>query len=1121
MNHQEANAEVDRSTDGVNWTNLTPTPLTGGRVNNFTDTTASPLQAYRYRIVVQDNADGGHTALSATSDSFTATSWVSAHIGSSAGGSAGVSGDGQTLSVQTTGQGIGGTSDDFRYVFRTLTGDGEIVAHVSGFANTSLPSSAGVMFREPASPTSAPAANAKYVTFTRSTNGYVAFSDRPTVGGGYDAPNIGTISSSWLKLVRAGSQFTAYTSSDGATWTQAWQANVQMGQTLDAGLVTAASGYGASNTATLDHISVIAADHTLPSGWSNAAINPSGGTPTIPGSARFDPAGGTFTVETNEQNVGGTADSFNYTYQSFSGDGQLIARVASVSNSGGLAKAGVMIRQSATAPDSPYALMAITAGGSAVFQYRTTTGGSSTETYVTGNSAPKWVKLVRSSGSFSGYVSADGVTWTQVGSAASFTMNTSATAGLSVSAAGYGNLNTSSFDNVAVSPSSLSAPSNLVASASGRTHVVRLIWSQVTGATGYVVERGDGSSPTTWTAVGTTGNTAELNTSRYGSSKIVFFDGTAKEYSTYSYRVRTLNGPATSLPSSTATATTAQMRSMYADLNTNVRTDTNGIEDIMNVNMDSLLSTHHNYRDPFGSTAQADVMATAKSLYEAGYRTFDFDQENIVWFDSNDPNPDYDSVNDVNNFVYTLDLTQASAYTKRNTWYLDYNASKAVVDNSVSVYKTWIQWFRAGLRTAINYNSADPGQVGLFGGIPGSMGDPYDPVEITFNRRVWNYLLGYDTDANGVPTSYTASKDITANSSGTSDSNGFDFLISALYQPGDNPALDSQSHHVPDVLPIDVNMVASGEEYGAGDQVRLDLPIYQYNNPNYVFGVQAGVQLPTDLWKENLAEIRRASDGFAVFNLTASQIDPQGVFPSFRGASNTAATAPTNLQINAAGMHLSWTNPDSTAWSFVVERSVGDANHFVPVGGTTAGTSSPATITWDDPDITTGTRYYYRVRAVNAFGNSALSAVVSAAATRDADAINQANTFDGASSLFAINWGYGFQRNNYYNPNDYYQIDHGFGQWVKYSATKFSGTESQITLNYATPVSGGHLEVWIDQVPGGSGSALMSITAQNTGGYAAFASYTLSLPSSISSGVHDLYLYSPDGFANLAWFKFL
>src|SRR5207244_5478717 len=55
-------------------------------------------------------------------------------------------------------------------------------------------------------------------------------------------------------------------------------------------------------------------------------------------------------------------------------------------------------------------------GPSIYFYSRATTGGTTASQRNAVNGLPYWVKLVRSGNTFSGYASADGVNWAQVGS---------------------------------------------------------------------------------------------------------------------------------------------------------------------------------------------------------------------------------------------------------------------------------------------------------------------------------------------------------------------------------------------------------------------------------------------------------------------------------------------------------------------------------------------------------------------------------------------------------------------------------------------------------------------------------------------------------------------------------
>ena len=151
----------------------------------------------------------------------------------------------------------------------------------------------------------------------------------------------------------------------------------------------------------------------LPEPWQNADF----GSPSHAGSAAYDGGyfDGTFTVEGGGADIWGSSDSFHYVYQTFSGDGEIRARVHSIGNTHDWAKAGVMVRETMDA-GSKHAMMILTAGKGMYFQRRVETGGTSAST--TGAAAPQWVKIVRAGDTFTGFASASGEagTWTEVGS---------------------------------------------------------------------------------------------------------------------------------------------------------------------------------------------------------------------------------------------------------------------------------------------------------------------------------------------------------------------------------------------------------------------------------------------------------------------------------------------------------------------------------------------------------------------------------------------------------------------------------------------------------------------------------------------------------------------------------
>jgi hypothetical protein len=151
------------------------------------------------------------------------------------------------------------------------------------------------------------------------------------------------------------------------------------------------------------------APSTLPYPWLHQDI----GSPVLSGSASY--SAGTFTVKAAGADIWGSSDQFHYVYRPLSGDGTIIARVASIQNTDPWAKTGVMIRES-LASNSTFVEMIVSPGKGLAFQRRLATGGMATHTGGAMVAAPYWVKLTRRGNTFAGYSSPDGVTWTLVGS---------------------------------------------------------------------------------------------------------------------------------------------------------------------------------------------------------------------------------------------------------------------------------------------------------------------------------------------------------------------------------------------------------------------------------------------------------------------------------------------------------------------------------------------------------------------------------------------------------------------------------------------------------------------------------------------------------------------------------
>ena len=242
----------------------------------------------------------------------------------------------------------------------------------------------------------------------------------------------------------------------------------------------------------------------LPKGWVDQDVGAVG----FAGGATY--ASGTFSINGSGADIWGTSDGFNYCYQTVSGDGTVIARVTSVQNTATYAKAAVMFRQS-TPAESIYVSMQVNPNGAVYFAYRTATGGASTGAGWTGSGSPKWLRLVRSGTNFSGYYSSNGSAWTQLGATVTIPMASDMLAGLAVSAVNNSALNSSVFDNVAITGfGSPVTPTGLTASQV--LGGVNLAWNATNQATSYQLKRATSSGgPYTTLATSTTTSFMDLS----------------------------------------------------------------------------------------------------------------------------------------------------------------------------------------------------------------------------------------------------------------------------------------------------------------------------------------------------------------------------------------------------------------------------------------------------------------------------------------------------------------------------------------------------------------------------------------------------------------------------------
>jgi hypothetical protein len=189
----------------------------------------------------------------------------------------------------------------------------------------------------------------------------------------------------------------------------------------------------------------------LPAPWVSTDVGSVG----VPGSSSF--GSGIFTVKGAGADIWGSADAFQYAYQPFGGDGEIVARVTSEQNTDVYAKAGVMIRDTLSANSSHVVLYSLPDGRIEVLA-RPSNGSLTSYIGGTTSTFPVWLKLIRSGSTVTAAVSQDGARWTAIATA-SPNLSASATTGLVVTSHNSSVLNRSTFDHVGVTVStSLSPP---------------------------------------------------------------------------------------------------------------------------------------------------------------------------------------------------------------------------------------------------------------------------------------------------------------------------------------------------------------------------------------------------------------------------------------------------------------------------------------------------------------------------------------------------------------------------------------------------------------------------------------------------------------------------------------
>jgi len=155
--------------------------------------------------------------------------------------------------ITTSGSGVAGTNDHFRFVYQTVISNFDMTVQATRLDQTSVDSQAGLMAREFLTPgsrtiqtyfTPTGGTNEIQSTMRTATNGTTTSSGFQ-VGGPPSATPL-----RWLRLSRTNDLFTAYHGTNGVDWTVSAVTTQAFASTLNIGMMVSSRTNGATTTAT-------------------------------------------------------------------------------------------------------------------------------------------------------------------------------------------------------------------------------------------------------------------------------------------------------------------------------------------------------------------------------------------------------------------------------------------------------------------------------------------------------------------------------------------------------------------------------------------------------------------------------------------------------------------------------------------------------------------------------------------------------------------------------------------------------------------------------------------------------------------------------------------------------
>ncbi|RNL82374.1 T9SS C-terminal target domain-containing protein [Sinomicrobium pectinilyticum] len=242
----------------------------GRTTAKYTDWDAINGTTYYYRVAGINQAGTGE--YSAVSDAATPQEtgelplgWVSGIVGNGTTASAAYADVNEgTYKLTGSGTDLGGTADNFGYLYSKVNGDVTITTRISQ-GDGALKK--GLMIRESL------AEDARTVAMTLGDGGgrfaRMGFRNEEGASMSYHFGNTYTWYPAWFRIKRVGDTFTAYESSDGIEWFTVGTETVSMDSQVYVGYAVCTGSPTNTATITFDNVSVVSEETTLPEAPAN------------------------------------------------------------------------------------------------------------------------------------------------------------------------------------------------------------------------------------------------------------------------------------------------------------------------------------------------------------------------------------------------------------------------------------------------------------------------------------------------------------------------------------------------------------------------------------------------------------------------------------------------------------------------------------------------------------------------------------------------------------------------------------------------------------------------------------------------------------------------------------